>query len=435
MNRNYSWKYYLVLGGAILSLLFIHIFLMDTPIRQKKQKQESELPNIAIEEESSLEKNIRVLITTEGFSEITHNQVRLKAKNGLVVVAGTERMELSPGEIFDCKPDNALFRNKVITITPAVESDRIKIASLKRGCGIPSYAGKMELYATAEGIVIINDLPVEEYLCGVVPSEMPSSYEKEALKCQAICARSYAYCQMKSFAYPEYKAHVDDSTSYQVYGNSKRQKATNQAVKSTKGLTVQYNGKTVVTYYFSTSAGHTTSVEAWGTKLTQKNQYLQGVDICDNTGKAYEKELPWYRWSICISKEKLANLLELNTGVELGELTEICIAERGVGDVALKMEIVGSEGSITIETENKIRKALGNGDYEIVKQDGSIISATTLLPSAFIDIFYEDGNYHIEGGGFGHGIGMSQNGANEMAKAGINYKEILSLFYPGCSIE
>ena len=87
-----------------------------------------------------------------------------------------------------------------------------------------------------------------------------------------------------------------------------------------------------------------------------------------------------------------------------------------------------------VETENKIRTALA-GDYDIVKQDGSTRNCGKLLPSAFFTIKKEKGSYCIEGGGFGHGIGMSQTGANEMAKQGKNYREILELFYPGVNVE
>ena len=84
----------------------------------------------------------------------------------------------------------------------------IRLESITRGCGTPSYAGALELRAVSGAIAVINELPVETYLCGVVPSEMPASYELEALKAQAVCARSYAFRQMTSFGYPEYEAHV-----------------------------------------------------------------------------------------------------------------------------------------------------------------------------------------------------------------------------------
>lgn len=88
-----------------------------------------------------------------------------------------------------------------------------------------------------------------------------------------------------------------------------------------------------------------------------------------------------------------------------------------------------------MDTENKIRRALGGGSYEIVKQDGTAVGSSALLPSAFFTIRKEGDTFVISGGGFGHGIGMSQNGANEMAKKGKNYIDILTLFYQDVEIK
>ena len=93
------------------------------------------------------------------------------------------------------------------------------------------YPGELQYYEEAQGWVIINEVPLEEYLCRVVPSEMPSGYAAEALKAQAVCARTYAVWQMQEYAYPEYKAHVNDSVSYQVYNNVESQEETRQAVE------------------------------------------------------------------------------------------------------------------------------------------------------------------------------------------------------------
>lgn len=84
---------------------------------------------------------------------------------------------------------------------------------------------------------------------------------------------------------------------------------------------------------------------------------------------------------------------------------------------------------MTIDTENKIRKAFGGEGYEIQRQDGKKVKSSALLPSAFFTIEKKGSDYIIKGGGFGHGIGMSENGANEMAKKGKTYREILEFFY------
>lgn len=105
------------------------------------------------------------------------------------------------------------------------------------------------------------------------------------------------------------------------------------------------------------------------------------------------------------------------------------VTKYGPGGVAQQIVVTGELGSVTVDTENKIRTALGGNGYTIEKQDGTVIDSMALLPSAFFTVEYQGGNYVLDGGGFGHGIGMSQNGANEMAKKGKNYLEILTTFY------
>ena len=155
---------------------------------------------------------------------------------------------------------------------------------MERGCGIPSYAGVIEVFSSEEGMAVINELSLDQYLCKVVPSEMPASYEMEALKAQAVCARSYAVRQMGDYAYPEYKAHVNDSTEFQVYNNSYTAESSSQAVIETDGQVVRYQGDIATTYYYSTSCGKTTNMEAWGSAPNEGNAYLQSVPVCGDTG-------------------------------------------------------------------------------------------------------------------------------------------------------
>lgn len=436
---------------AIIVVVLINAVAIHILLEKKVQKQsqvESNLPtgDYLPDAECPL---IRVVIKTNGFSQIAHSNVDISAQNGTNVYyttkgeqagegnakTGVECQTYNAGETVQIAPDDPRFQSGTICIEPKSPDDRITINSLTRGYGTPSYRGKLELFATAEGIVIVNELPLEEYLYAVVPSEMPASYEAEALKCQAVCARSYAHCQMLAFGYPEYSAHVDDSVSYQVYGNSKEQETTIRAVQETDGQRLWHQNQVVKTYYYSTSCGHSTSIEAWGSALTDDNQYLKGVSICSEDGKSYEEHLPWYRWKAVVPEQTMSNLIELNTGKEIGTLQNITVTKQGVGGVALQIVASGSKGNATVETENKIRSALGGSGYEIEKQDGTIVKSTKLLPSAFFTIAKTGGNYIIKGGGYGHGIGMSQNGANEMAKAGKTYDEILQFFYPGTEVK
>lgn len=416
--------------AALLSTIMIHI-LCEKKV-QKQSQVESNLPtgDYLPDAECPL---IRVVIKTNGFQSIAHSKIEVSAQSGLIVShkAQTETLD----GILALTPDDSRFQAGTLCIEPKNPDERITINSITRGYGTPSYRGKLELFATAEGIVIVNELPLEEYLYAVVPSEMPASYEPEALKCQAVCARSYAHCQMLAFGYPEYSAHVDDSVSYQVYGNSQEQETTIRAVQETTGQRLWNQNQVVKTYYYSTSCGHSTSIEAWGSTLDDSNQYLKGVSICNEEGKAYEENLPWYRWKAVVPEQTMSNLIELNTGKEIGSLQNISVTKQGVGGVVLQIVATGSKGKVTVETENKIRSALGGSGYEIKKQDGTIVKSTKLLPSAFFTIAKSGESYIIEGGGYGHGIGMSQNGANEMAKAGKTYDEILQFFYPGTEVK
>lgn len=397
-------------------------------VESENEKGEKKVPDTGEIDSGS---DIRVLIMTDGYQDIVHPEVRLSSSSGLEITYGEEKEEYAAGEVLTITPDDARFQQGNIRV--GSQEGPVIVNSLKRGYGTPEYDGIIELRTSAGKIVVINELPVESYLCKVVPSEMPASYELEALKAQAVCARSFAFRQMESYGYPEYEAHVNDSTDYQVYGNSKPQEATINAVAETSGETVRQNGEVVTTYYYSTSCGTTTDIQAWGTKPSDQNAYLRSVDVKGKDGD-YEKALPWYKWSAKVSVEEMSRAVSNNVKKDIGTIESLEVTKRGPGNVAVEIRAVGDKGDITVETENKIRTALA-GNYQIEKQDGSKSDCAKLLPSAFITIKKSEDTFIIEGGGFGHGIGMSQNGANEMAKQGKNYKEILQLFYQGVTIE
>ncbi|RGY79803.1 SpoIID/LytB domain-containing protein [Dorea sp. AM58-8] len=369
---------------------------------------------------------------TSGYGSVLHSSVSLAADSGLRLKYDG-REEDWTGGVLTLLADDVRLKNGHLSAEPLNPDEEIRVESIERGRGIPSYQGKIEVWSGEEGMAVINELPMESYLCRVVPSEMPASYEMEALKAQAVCARSYAVRQMQDYAYPEYQAHVNDSVEYQVYNNSYPADTATQAVKDTTGQVVWYQGNVASTYYFSTSCGETTDMTAWGDEVNESNAYLQSISVCGDVGD-YEKDLPWYQWTAEISSERMAALLSNYAGKDLGTLESVEVTRRGDGDVATELTAVGTGGSITVETENKIRTALGGSGYSIVRNDGQTVDSQRLLPSAFISIEKKANSYVIRGGGYGHGIGMSQNGANEMAKNGKNYMEILKLFYQNVEI-
>ena len=419
-----------ILIGIVIIIVIICSMFLD---EEKKQlKYESWIP---WKNEIKEKQTIRVLLKNNGFQGITHEKVEVSSEHGLYVLFGEEFMEIPKTEIFNIDFESELFKNNRIQIKPIKESDVLTIHHLHRGYGTPSYGGILELFWTEEGIVIVNELDVELYLEHVVPSEMPSSYEEEALKVQAICARSYAYRQMEGMAYPEYDAHVDDSTSYQVYGNSEKKEKTTRAVKETKGEVVKYKGEVASTYFFSTSSGKTAGIEAWNVKNIEKYPYLRSVAVETKEGKAYEEKLPWYSWELTAAKDDFKRTIESFINKSIGELESLKVIEYGAGGVALKVRVEGTEEAVEIESENKIRRALGDSAFIIERQDGSSVACSDLLPSAFFTIIEEKDTYTLQGGGYGHSIGMSQNGVNEMAKEGKEYREIIEFFYPGTVVE
>lgn len=143
------------------------------------------------------------------------------------------------------------------------------------------YRGVLEIVETNAGYVVINELPIEEYLYSVVPSEMPSSYPMEALKAQAICARTYAYLHILSPGYPQWNAHVDDTTSFQVYHNVEEHERTTQAVNETEGVVLLAPGgqSLAETYYYSTSCGLGSDAHVWRTKYSDNYPYIKSKHI------------------------------------------------------------------------------------------------------------------------------------------------------------
>ena len=225
------------------------------------------------------------------------------------------------------------------------------------------YPGELDYYEEPQGWVIVNEVPLEEYLRFVVPSEMPASYALEALKAQAVCARTYAVWQMQEYAYPEYEAHVDDSTSYQVYHKIDSQTSTDQAVEETAGQILLYQEYPVKAYYFSTSCGVTTDEAIWEEGNTENSPYLcsrfvnettSEKDLTDEetfaawirTKRAGDLEIsePWYRWNCEVPFTQIQKNVEKWMAVRLAKTGDgILIKERSMCDHPKTSDIGGLE--------------------------------------------------------------------------------------------
>lgn len=396
--------------------------------------------------------NIRVIIKTSGFRDIFFNEAAFCADSGMIVETGEESYETAPGETVVFNTDTEDFNEGRIKLIP--KSGEIQFQSVNRGIGTPSYGGTLEVSLYDEGIVVVNEVGIEDYLKKVVPSEMPSGFNLEALKCQAVCARSYAYTELSNNYYSAYGAHIDDSIQFQVYNNSPRAESTDTAVDETAGQVLSYNGEVVKTYYYSTSCGSTTDVTLWG-NTTENYPYfvaecVGGVDrgltltvesefntfIKGENESDYDYDCTLYRWSMEESVKEISEGFARSTGKNVGNIKDIEVLERVNGGAAVKVKVTGDKGETVIDSESAIRAAFGNANVDMNTKSGTTRYAN--LPSTFC-VFEKvtEGKkltgFKITGGGYGHGIGMSQNAANKMAES-MTYAQILEFFYRGTTL-
>lgn len=398
-------------------------------------------------------KSIRVLLMDSSYETIFHQSVTLSAKSGMRLSYDDKQTEVPAGAEVILEVGDERLENGRIVFSPVEQGDEIFVNSISRSLGTPSYGGTMEVRQEAEGLVLINELYLEDYLVRVVPSEMPDSYEMEALKAQAVCARTYAYRQIQGNAYSQYGAHVDDSTRFQVYNNLTTSSKTEDAVRGTYGKLLFYGDIPIEAFYFSTSCGHTTDGSVWGSdplkypyldgcllreergvkNLTTNSEFLEFIR--DKDFKAYDSAYPMYRWEAVVTNRQLESEI-----LSVGTILNVTVTERGVGGIAKKVRIEGADGVTTISGEGQVRAKLGNPSIKITKNDGTVLTGQESLPSAYVAVVNEgvDENnittFHFYGGGYGHGVGMSQNGAQGMAKEGKTYEEILKFFYHGVEV-
>jgi stage II sporulation protein D len=455
--------------------------------------------------------SIRVALNTTGFAGTSHNSARLSADTAYTLedrVAGRS-FSISAGRQLNFSPqgdgvavtfpsgETQVFTNRLFILAQA--DSKIKVDSIRRGSPefTPSYRGHLEIRAAGGSLLIVNEVSLEEYLYTVVPSEMPVSFGLEALKVQAVAARSYAVSSIAQSGLRSLSAHVDDSTASQVYNNIREINLSNQAVRNTTGLVAVYNGKIIDARFFSTSSGVTANFqEVWHDRdsgafpasplpyLVSRSQLRSGSlpDVATEAGArsffmsahhdTYDTASPWFRWQVTMSRRELEASIEHNLARQhkaqpafiltlegnefiskpidsdpIGSLLDLRVIRRGGGGNIMELEIVGKNGTYRVLKELNIRFTLrpvkypvGSGKVALVRHDGSVLNNYALLPSAYMvpDINRDSKgailNIVFYGGGNGHGVGMSQWGARGLAANGKNFREILSHFYPGSEL-
>jgi stage II sporulation protein D len=445
---------------------------------------------------------IRVLLKTNNYEGSYHKRVIFTANRDFTVSSSKGSMKTyQAGDKVTVKTGNKLLKEGRIIIKTASEKGRIQILSLDRSYGNPKYRGEIEISDSEEGLLLVNELSMEEYLYAVIPSEMPTKYGLEALKVQAVCARSYAYQNLVANSLSQYGAHVDDSVSYQVYNNIPENEDSVLAVKDTYGQVIKYGDDVITAFYFSTSCGHTTEPACvWNN--ARELPYLEGKFMTESAaGKkavaaqdgdisryedlsndkkfrdfiksrnltAYDSEFNWFRWHTTMNMADIKKVIDnnllsrYNVNPELiqtltskkkgnkkavyesipvettGNILDILVLKRGTGGIITQLLITGTKNTVKIKTEYNIRALLAPVYSTVIRQDLSKVENLSLLPSAFFVIDRNEKNGELKsitlsGGGYGHGVGMSQNGVKGMIDTGKHYDEIIDFFYKGTEI-
>lgn len=351
------------------------------------------------------------------------------------------------------------------------------------------YRGAMTFAVNGSALTAINIVDLEEYLYGVVPAEMPASYEQEALKAQAVAARTYAITKLGAHMSSGYQ--LCDTTACQVYnGYSGEAAASTKAVDATRGEIVCYQGQPIEAVFSASTGGYTENSEnVWGTKVAYLRAVPEIAEYGDNA------------WTKTLTLEQLDALLR-QKGENIGSAEDIVIKKISSGGRVQELQIVGSSGTKTL-TKEEIRtyfsgacgslpskmftingrggaiSADGAGSairqsipaaaksgslLEAVQENGIIVKTENTLATlngkklqpelvqessqpitsvqdgdyAEYSVSFstvQNGKFIFEGVGNGHGAGMSQKGAQGMAQMGYSYEEILSHYYTGITIE
>ncbi len=268
-------------------------------------------------------------------------------------------------------------------------------------------SGNVRVSRKGHALAVVNQVDLEEYVKGVVPSEVSSAWHPEMLKVQAVAARTYALYNKMLSAARDYDvvATIQD----QVYrGRTGVDRRVEDAVESTRGIVVTHQQAPIYAAFSSTAAGPTEdAVNVWANKDLP---YLKGVEC------PFDLESPYYQWKASVKIEQLEHNLR-HQGFSVGTIATITpIAYSRAGRVA-RLRILHSGGETILRGED-LRKAAGY----------------TVIPSTQFEVESIGADVVFAGYGAGHAVGLCQWGAKELAELGYSYNSILQYYYPGTEL-
>ena len=313
---------------------------------------------------------------------------------------------------------------RVFKATGTSASDCIAIATDKVGLNKACYNGEFIVSANGNKLNAINVIDIEDYLRGVVPYEIGKLDESkfEALKAQAVAARTYAYKHFGSRVAQGFDVYAD--TRDQVYkGLHSATTLTDKAVRETEGVVMTYNGEFITAYYHSTCGGETEGVVTWG---RPDHPYLKNKPDLRPDGTPWCRESNFTEWTREFTEDELRDLFQINAKEAKANVPSFSSIKSMHIQDTLKS---GRIHTLVIETNNGSFTAKADKIRWLFKRGG------TILPSSFFRIHKNGNDWILKGKGFGHGVGLCQMGARARAQAGQSYIQILTHYYPGITLE
>jgi stage II sporulation protein D len=293
------------------------------------------------------------------------------------------------------------------------------------------YAGALEVRPGPGGATLVNELPLEEYLRGVVPHEMPAGEESlEALKAQVIAARTYALKRLGSRAELGFDLFAD--VQDQVYGGlGEAGTAADRALAETRGRVLLSGRHLIDAYYHSTCGGSTAAVEE--AFPLPPVPYLVSVEDRDGRGGFFCAGSRYFRWQASFEREQLEALLARNLPrfvtlprAGVGTLTDVAVAASSQGGRVLALRVETTTGNYQV-ARNDVRWIFAAGASPGLRS--TLFLLRKERRRGFVDAIT------LTGGGWGHGVGMCQVGALGRAAAGAGHAEILAHYYTGTNLE
>ncbi|KAB0669577.1 SpoIID/LytB domain-containing protein [Oryzomonas sagensis] len=378
------WSYHRVLQLIKIRIFLVGFLIVSAFVVSAGRKSDAALSSDTIR--VAIAKNAQgVTVDGEGLLAVRENGAAVAVKAPVTVKA-------SRGEV---AVDGVTYRRLVFSAASAVRIN-----------GKP-YRGIAEISFSDKGLVVVNELPLEDYLVGLINCEISSAWPIEAIKAQAVIARTYAINRREARRNALY--HLESSVIDQVYNGCEIEDSrARRGVSETTGEVLTYDGAVIQAFYHSNCGGKTEAAEnVWGASIP----YLKGVD-CQycllSSSSSWDQRLPL---------KELEGRLRA-AGFKAAGLTDIRGGARNNRGRLKNVIAVAQRGDIAI-TGDQFRKAVG---YGVIKSTNFTVRVV-------------NGDAVFSGLGNGHGVGLCQWGAKQRALEGFSYAEILSYYYPGTELK